>query len=139
MTNQTKLIDFVAAFITALSLWCLSLSFIVPSVFWRLLPYHFKFALAGVTCFAIVTLLTFLIPEKLRTHIGWLIIAILGLAASTYVKEQIQQATQTEQDFFEAFSPFPLEFYLFLLPSLIVMGVTHYLAKSLLSAKQRMS
>jgi hypothetical protein len=137
MTNQTKLVDFVAAFITALSLWCLSLGLIIPDLLWRLLPYHVKFAFAGVCCFAVVTLLTFLIPEKLRTHIGWLIIAVLGLVLSAYVKELIQRATETEPDFFEAFSPFPFEIFLFLLPSLALMGITHYLGVRLFSAKRR--
>lgn len=137
MTNQTKLVDFVAAIVTALSLWCFSLSLIPSFLLWRLLPYQIKFAFVGIACFAVVTLVTFLIPEKFRIRMGWVLIAVLGLALSAYVKEQIQRATETDSDFFEEFSPFPFEIFLFLLPSLTIMGAMHYWGMSLFSAKRK--
>ncbi len=134
---KTRFVDLIAGIITALTLWCLSFLLTPPELIWRLLPYHIKFAFAGVVCFVIVTLLSYLIPEKLRTHIGWFIIAILGIMLSSYVKEEIQRVTLEEPDFFDAFSPFPFEIFLFLLPSIAFMGITHFLGQAVITRKYK--
>jgi len=127
MNTQTKLVDVIAALVTALSLWCLNFFFFTPPfLLWILFPYHAEFALSGTVCFIVIALLTFIIPETLRTHVGWFLIAVFGLVLSVYIKKEIRLATESDTDFIDFYF---LEIYFLFLPSLVVMGAAHYLGK----------
>ncbi len=96
MNKNTKLIDSVAALITAAILSVLNLGFLLSdSTFVKMLPILAKYCAIAMICFAAVTVLSFLIPEKVRTHIGWLLIAIFGVVFYIVVKEQIGAQTDS--------------------------------------------
>jgi hypothetical protein len=133
--KDNKLVDFVAATLTGIALYWLQqmplLNLVVPLTFFKIL----QSVLLKTIGFVFVALMLFLWKHKLRAQFGWIVIAVLGLTITAGIDEMILRADNPEPDFFAAFSPFPMEIFLFIIPALFFMGLAHYIGVSIVSLK----
>ena len=140
--EDTKLIDFVGALAACLTLqyqsWSSVSSLLVdPGIFTP----DLKFAFLYMGAFALSALIVCLWKSRLRRLIGWIIIAILGAAICTGIKEYfVAKAFQAEpMVMFEGLEWVFLSFLFKLWTALFAIGVLHYSAVLLREAKNKIS
>lgn len=130
--KDNKLVDFVAAALTGIALYWLQQmplpNLVIPLTFFETL----QNVLLRTIGFVFVALTLFLWKHKLRARFGWVVIAVLGLVVTAGIDEMILRANNAEPDFFSAFSPFPMEIFLFIIPALFFMGLAHYVGVSIM-------
>ena len=135
--KDNKSVDLFAAIITGIALCYLDLrqfpTFLVPLTYDVIL----QSALIRIGAFALIAVILFLWRHPLRAKFGWVAIAVLGLIIIAGIDDKIQQATTDDPDFMLEFSAFPMEIILFIVPSLLVMGATHFVGVQLLSRKRK--
>lgn len=137
--KDNKIVDFVAAVFTGIALYWLQQmplpNLVIPQTFFQILQ-NVSVKTIG---FVFVALTLFLWKHKLRARFGWIVIAVLGLIIAAGIDELILRANNPEPDFFAAFSPFPMEIFLFIIPALFFMGLAHYVGVSIMFLKSKHS
>jgi len=136
--KDNKLVDFISAILTGIGLYWLNHlmpvpNLLIPPTFFEILQSVFL----KVIGFILVAMILFLWKHKLRARFGWIVIAVLGLTITAAIDELISRANNPEPNFFAAFSPFPMEIFLFIIPTFLFMGAAHYVGVSITSLKRK--
>ena len=126
---EAWIVDLAAALFTGFAIWWL-----LDSLAWPKSPFD-----AAAIQRLPVKLIAFMLPalllsfwkDWLRIHLGWIVIAIVGIVATSAVDEIIYRASATPEElsFMPAFSPFPLEIVMMFWPAVFIMACAHYLGR----------
>lgn len=138
--RDNKIVDLSAAIITGLGLlfyqsiiFPLS-SFATSQTYGEILQ---KVAI-HIGPFVLSTLIFFVWKHPLRARWGWLPIAIMGLIILAKINDMIYEATIQERDREPILEGLRyIEIYLFFMPTIILMGLAHYIGMLILARRRK--